>query len=157
MSDPRATELTAAMTRCGLSTGQDSSFEALLYTMERQVQCLQERVKLQADMIEQRGTPSPDLKASQRPTVSSEATFLTKGTEPGAVTDGREWFPVALYPDDNSVVLAANPDEGRLPVIAWKVEDTWYPYDLRETKALDPQPTLWTQWPRLPKGNSTDE
>lgn len=61
------------------------------------------------------------------------------------------WLPVYLYPDDNSIVLVANPDEGRMPVVAWKIEDKWFKYDLTERGPLDPQPTLWTTWPKLPK------
>lgn len=64
---------------------------------------------------------------------------------------GYSWEPAAEYPDDNSVVLTANPDEGTLPVIAWKVEDTWYHHDLRQTKPLDPQPTIWLRWPKMPR------
>ena len=44
--------LFTAMERCGLMPDCDHSMDGLLYSMERQVQCLQERVKLQASMIE---------------------------------------------------------------------------------------------------------
>lgn len=71
-----------------------------------------------------------------------------------ASTAAGEWLPVALYPDDDSIVLVANPDEGRLPVVAWKVEDKWFRYDLSEREPLDPQPTIWTEWPKLPKASS---
>jgi hypothetical protein len=45
-------DMESAMTRCGLMPDSDRSMGGLILSMERQVNCLQERVKLQASMIQ---------------------------------------------------------------------------------------------------------
>lgn len=82
--------------------------------------------------------------------VNNYATLRSRVEE---LTKALEWQPVGAYPNDNSIVLVANPDEGTLPVIGWKVEDTWYHQDWREKKPLDPQPTIWMAWPKMPRGS----
>ena len=83
---------------------------------------------------------------------------LMKVTElsarPGSVAQASGWQPIDTYPNDNSVVLVANPDEGTLPVIAWKVEDLWYHQDIMKKIPLDPQPTLWMAWPKMPRAGA---
>lgn len=46
--------LFTAMTACSLMPDRDHSMGGLLYSMERQVNCLQERVKFQIEMINRR-------------------------------------------------------------------------------------------------------
>lgn len=57
------------------------------------------------------------------------------------------WQSIETGPIDEPV-LVAHPQEGRLPVIAWKIEDSWWefgPYG----RELRPQPTVWLRWPKL--------
>ena len=82
--------------------------------------------------------------------VNSHAALKSRVEE---LTKALEWQPIETYPNDNSIVLTANPDEGTLPVVSWKVEDTWYHQDLRQKKPLDPQPTLWMAWPKMPRAS----
>lgn len=64
-------------------------------------------------------------------------------------TETAGWQPIESAVADH-VVLVCNPDEGTLPVVAMKVEDTWYQHDLRGT-ALTPAPKFWMRWPKMPR------
>lgn len=60
-----------------------------------------------------------------------------------------DWQPISLAPADE-VVLVANPDEGRMPVIAWRVGSDWWQFGIYGQK-LRPDPTIWCRWPTMPK------
>lgn len=64
-----------------------------------------------------------------------------------------EWQTIETAPDQEEV-LVANPESGRLPVIARKIEGEWFLIDVRMPR-LRPPPTHWTRWPKLPRVQRT--
>lgn len=65
------------------------------------------------------------------------------------------WQPIETAENDN-VVWVCNPNEGTLPVLAWKIENTWYEYGVYG-KQLRPMPTYWMKWPKLPKVSAVEQ
>lgn len=59
------------------------------------------------------------------------------------------WQTVDSYPSDADVVLVCNPEAGSLPVLARRIEGTWYQSGIYGAQ-LRPEPTHWMMWPKLP-------
>lgn len=61
-----------------------------------------------------------------------------------------DWKPIETITDDEDVVLVCNPAAGTLPVLARKIEGTWYQHNIYGAR-LHPEPKYWTNWPKMPQ------
>lgn len=66
-----------------------------------------------------------------------------------------DWQPIESAPSDE-YVLVAHPAEGRLPVIAMKIEDGWF-QPIQYHARLRPDPTHWMRWPKMPRVVQSNE